>query len=295
MKKPKSYTIRYYRARFGADGKQGSLSALLQKISTDKDKIGAIREAGSMVHQIRVHQVISPTHVNAFFVRFRDELPLVGQRTSSQEHPPKLEPNDEVLEKNHFSLFVEENGVEVVAYQVSMEGSDIRDLGRYFTQIAGGLHVITFDEVVTADSLLLLQNGLVKSVEFEIARPRSKYFAPDPNDTWTRDSINFMNSTGATRYKAKIVTKSQTKGLIGDVKNHVIALLKSNQTKMLKVKLSDVDHPIDLFADRVFDRITVEISEGLPNSDQVFGEILAAKKVCTGLDAYLAKDNEALD
>lgn len=295
MSSTKSYTIRYYIPRVGADGKQGTISSLLDAIAQTPEKIGQIREAGSMVHQIRLNQIVDNHLYSAYFVRFRDELPLVGQRASPVEHPPALGPNDEVIEKNHFCLFVEGSGLEVIAYQVSMEGSDVSALARYFTHATGGKHAVKFDEVVTHDALLLLQQGVLKSVEYEIARPRSKAYAPNPEDTWTRDGINFMNSTGATRFKAKILTRSKQKGLIANVKDQIRLMLQSSQTKNLRVKLSDVDHPIDLFADRVFDKITVEIKEGRPNSAQLFGEIIAAKKVCKGLEPYLATGNEALD
>lgn len=295
MATTKTYTIRYYIPRVGADGKQGTIASLLKLIADTPEKMGLIREAGSMVHQVRVHQTIPPHIYAAYFVRFRDELPLVGQRTSPEEHPPALGPNDEVIEKNHFCLFVEDSGIEVIAYQVSMEGSDVSALARYFTHLTGGKQTVSFDEVVTPDALSLLQNGVVKSVEYEIARPRSKAYAPNPDDTWTRDSINFMNSTGATRFKAKVLTRSKNKGLLAGVKEQIRLMMQSNQTKSLKVKLSDVDHPIDLFADRVFDKVILEIKEGRPNSDQLFGEIIAAKKACIGLEPYLATGDEALD
>ncbi len=295
MSKSKTYTVRYYLPRVGADGKQGSIAALLNSIAASPEKMGQIREAGSMVHQVRVHQIISDQIHAAYFVRFRDELPLVGQRNSSVEHPPTLGPNDEVIEKNHFCLFVEDSGLELIAYQMSMEGSDVSALARYFTHLTGGHHTVSFDEVVTPDALALLQGGVIKAIEYEIAKPRSRAYAPNPEDTWTRDSINFMNSTGATRFKAKFLTRSKNKGLIANVKDQIRLMLQSSQTKSLRVKVSDIDHPIDLFADRVFDKITLEIKEGRPNSDQMFGEMIAAKRACAGLAPYLATGDEALD
>ncbi|GBG03458.1 hypothetical protein AZSI13_27850 [Azospira sp. I13] len=176
-----------------------------------------------------------------------------------------------------------------------MEGSDVFALARYFTHLSGGQHTVSFDEVVTPDALALLQGGVIKSVEYEIARPRGRAYAPNPEDTWTRDSINFMNSTGATRFKAKFLTRSKNTGLIANVKDQIRLMLQSSQTKSLRVRVSDVDHPIDLFADRVFDRVTLDINEGRPNSDQLFGEMIAAKRACTGLAPYLATGDEALD
>lgn len=249
-----------------------------------------------MTHQVRVNSVCpEKKQYRASFVRFRDELPIVGNRVSSEEKPPKLDDGDEVLEKNHFSLFVNDNGVEIIAYQVSMEGSDVGALARYFTFAGGGQHSVSFDEVLTGDSLQKLNQGTLKAVEFEIAKPRSRAFAPDPNDTWTSDAMKFMTSTGGTRYKVKVLTTSKDKGLIGTIKDQIGLLLKSTQTKKLTVRLSDLDHPLDLFADRVFDKITVDLKNGRPDSTQIFTEIAAAKVANIGLEPYLAKGDEALD
>jgi hypothetical protein len=295
MQKTKTYTIRYYIPRVGADGKGGTISSLLDIIAKDPQKMGVVREAGSMVHQVRMHHVTDKNLYKAYFVRFRDELPLVGQRVSADEHPPILGLDEEVIEKNHFCLFVEKSGIEVIAYQMSMEGSDVTSLARYFTHIAGDEHTVSFDEVVTPDAWVTHNQGIIKYIEYEIARPRSKYYAPNPDDTWTRDGINFMNNVGATRFKAKILTTSKESGLLAAAKAQIQYLLQSSQTKKLRIKLSDVDHPIDLFADRVLDKITVTIKEGRPDSDQLFGEMTAAKKNCAGLAPYLVQADEALD
>ncbi|MEN7430398.1 DUF6731 family protein [Chromobacterium sp. TRC.1.1.SA] len=294
--KTKTYTIRYYIPRVGADGKRGTVAATLDKVATMPEGVGLVREAGSMVHQVRIHNInAEKTEYRAAFVRFRDELPLVGKRSSSTETPPKLDDDDEIIEKNHFTLFVDESGVEVIAYQVSMEGSDVAALARYFTFAGGGEHNVSFDEVLTGDALEKMKKGILKAVEFEIAKPRKKTYAPDPNDTWTSEAMQFMSSTGATRFRAKIMTTSKQKGLLANIKDQIGLLLQSTQTKKLKVKLSEVDHPIDLFADRVFDKVTIELHQGRPDSTQMFTEIATVKKANTGLEPYLVKGNEALD
>lgn len=294
--KTKTYTIRYYIPRVGADGKKGTIATILDKVAEMPEGIGQVREAGSMVHQVRIHDInAGKNEYRAAFVRFRDELPLVGKRSSSAETPPKLDADDEIIEKNHFSLFVDESGVEVIAYQVSMEGSDVAALARYFTFAGGGAHAVSFDEVLTGDAFEQMQSGTLKAVEFEIAKPRKKTYAPDANDTWTSEAMKFMSNTGATRFTAKILTTSKQKGLLASIKTQIGLLLQSSQTKKLKVRLTDVDHPIDLFADRVFDKVTIELEQGRPNSTQMFTEIAAVKKANTGLEPYLAKGDEALD
>lgn len=281
--------------RFGSDGKAGTLSALMEKVNGTAEKIGIIRESGDLVNQVRIHKVLSKNTYFAYFVRFRNEIPLVSQRESSSERPPKLGPDEEVIEKNHFCLFSETLGREIVAYQTSFEGSDISALSNYFTELAGNESTITLDEIIDPDAYKLLANGVIKSVEFQVAKPRSKSFAPDPNDTWTKEGIQFMNATGATRFNVKLATRSRTSGLRSSIKNNINLLMGSSLTKKLQVKIDEVDHPIDLFADRVFDKITIELNEGRPNPDLLFQEMVAAKKACLRLEAYLVAGDEALD
>lgn len=297
--KTKNYTIRYYIPCVGADGKQGTIAALLDKINLLPDRLGEVREAGSMIHQVRVYES-SPNakEYHAAFVRFREELPLVSTRSSTAEALPSLQHGEELIEKNHFSLFIEDNGVEIIAYQMSMEGSDITALARYFSHVAigtPGSPTVALNEVVTGEGFSQLQAGVVKSFEFEVAKPRSKSYAPDPNDTWTKEAMDFMTKTGGTRFSGKIKTTSTKTGLMNSVKEQINLMRQSSLTKKLKVKLTEVDHVIDLFADRVFDKVSIELNKGCPDSKQLFTEIAAAKRANIGLEPYLAKGNEALE
>lgn len=292
----KTYTIRYYIPRVGADGKKGTVASILDKIDSMPNRMGTVREAGTKIQQIRISHINSSrTEYRATFVRFRDELPVVGNRTTTDESPPVLGPDQEVIEKNHFSLFIESCGTEVLAYQVTMEGSDISALARYFSFVNPSNHTVSFDEVLTEDSLSKINGGVMKSIEFEIAKPRKKSFAPDPNDTWTKEAMEYMSKTGGTRFKAKILTTSRKQGLVAQSLDDIKLLMASTLTKTLKVKVSDIDHPIDLFADRIFDRATVQLTKGWPNSGQLFDEIASLKRANIGIEAYLGKGNEALE
>lgn len=292
----KTYTIRYYIPRVGADGKGGTVAAILNRINELPDHMGSVREAGTKIQQVRINN-INPTRTEyrASFVRFRDELPRVGNRTSTVEEPPVLGPNQEVIEKNHFSLFVDESGTEIIAYQVTMEGSDISALARYLSFANLNQHTVSLDEVLSDDAWERLGSGLMKSIEFEVAKPRSKHYAPDPNDTWTKDAFEYMSKTGATRFKVKILTTSRKNGLVAQNYNDMKMLMSSNFTKALKVKMSDIDHPIDLFADRVFDKVTITLTKGWPNAGQLFDEMAASKRANIALTIYLTKRNEALE
>lgn len=292
----KNYTVRYYLPRFGADGKQGSVAGLFDTIMDAPSQVGPVREAGSQVHQVRLHSKSDGKGTYyGFFVRFRDEVPVVGNRFTDVEKPPVLEPDEEVIEKNHFVLFTHDCGREIIAYQMSMEGSDVSAMSRYLTFAAGSEHTISFDEVLSTNALEQLAHGVVKSVEFEVAKPRARSFAPDPADTWTSEAMDYMGRAGATRFKAKLTTTSRKHGLLGPVKDQISLLLNSSLTKSLRVKLSDVDHPLDLFADRIYDKVNVRMTKGWPDSLQMFSEVVAVKNANVNLLPYLVNNDEALE
>lgn len=294
----KTYTIRYYEPKVGADAKGMTVASILDKIYDLPNHVGLLRSAGQNKLFVKINSINKEkTEYQCFFVRYRDELPIVMNTKSQVEKPPHLEIDEELVEKNHFSLFLTEAGAEFIAYQVSMEGANPSSLATYLSFANDFQEAVSFSEVVKTDSYarILAGDSLVKSVEFEVAKPRSRSFVPDPNDTWTKESIEFMSKTGGTRFRGKVMTRTQNKGLVVAVKDSIKLLMESNMTKKLKVKLSDVAEPIDLFTDRIFDKISVPIVKGWPNSDQVFKEIRLSFYNNKDLIDYLVEDDEALD
>ncbi len=86
-----------------------------------------------------------------------------------------------------------------------------------------------------------------------------------------------MRGSGATSFEMKISTRQRDKGLMMDVKKRVKLLLGSILTKKLKVKMSDIDEPVDLFAQRISDRISIELIDGQAESGRVFAALANSK------------------
>ncbi|HEP9334803.1 TPA: hypothetical protein VDV62_005922, partial [Pseudomonas aeruginosa] len=172
--------------------------------------------------------------------------------------------------------------------QQSLEGGSISALARYLSAVAGHDRIVAFNDILTEESLDDLLNGkLIKQVEFRVAKPRSAKYIPDPEDAWTQQAMEFMANTGATSFQAKIGIRAQSRGIFSNVKNPIKKLLNSPQTRKLKIKLSDIADPVDLFADRVKARITVKSINGQPKADEIYKAIWAEKiKLESSLDAY---------
>lgn len=283
--KPKTYTIRFFAVNFGGDGKAGSVHDLLGKHADQKTLLSA-EAMGTSAFQVRQLKREGSGQISGSFVRFRDESPLVGTRTSEDERVA-LDDHEETLEKNHFVVFKDANDVEIVGFQMSLEGGHPTSLAAYLTRIAGEQSTISLADIPTADAMEQLMNGVVKGVAFRIAKPKKKSYQPNPEDTWTNRSIQFMESTGASTFAGSVSIRSPKKGLLNDVKQQLRFLLESPQTRSLKVKLSEVNEPIDLFMERVHEKINVTLIKGRPESTAVISGILVAKqKVQPHLDHY---------
>lgn len=296
MEQRKRYKIRFYRASIGADPYKASCSEKLLMTKMDNGMTKPI-EVGDKSLQVRgVVESKDKKVVRGYVVRFRDEAPLTGARDVPDESPVALEPGREFIERNHFVIFRERPGLEVIAYQPSLEGAHISNLGRYLTLLYGAEEAVHFDEILNIDAYkALAAGGVIRAIEFRIAKPRNKKFAPNPDDIWTQEGMDFMKATGATTFAAKIATRAHNKGLVGQTRDAIKRLLESSQTKTLKVTVSDRDSPIDLLADRIYQDISVEAQNGVVESSAVFNAIETAKmKAQHQIDEYFGQGDEVL-
>ncbi|HDY98752.1 MAG TPA: hypothetical protein ENH72_09695 [Pseudomonas sabulinigri] len=269
----KHYTIRYYRIQAHRDGKEYDLSLLFDGIVQKS----IITRALSLLDQGSDYQLrgvsLKDGKYSGHLVRFRDDRPIAGSRNHDEEKPVELAEGEEVIDKNHFA-FYKKGSAFVLAYQSTMEGGSAQALGRYLAGIADRQTTIMVADLVTEETLdALLQGKRVQYVEFKVAKPTAKKYMPDPEDTWTQQAIEFMDNSGATRFQAKVVTYSPKKGLLTDIVPKLRLLAESKQTKKLKIKVSDQSDPIDLFADRIKDKISVEMDNGVISSAVVHDEI----------------------
>lgn len=292
------YLIRFYEAKLFQGDKDIRFSKLLLALI----KRGTPLPIRALIENSSDYQVRNLTshdggkEIRGSFVRFRQDVPMSGARTSLVEKPVTLDDGHEILEKNYFSLFIGDT-YEVIAFHQTLVGGTISGLARYFSAIAGEGRFVFFNDLLTAESLdELLKGTLIKHIDFRIAKPRAARFAPDPDDTWTQQGMEFMNQTGATSFQAKLSTKSPTRGLFSNIKDPLKKLLASPQTRKLKIKLSDHSDPIDLFADRIKARIDIDLKKGQPNPDQVYNAIWSAKiKLEPSFLSYFGKKYEALE
>ncbi|MDX8001037.1 hypothetical protein FE394_18030 [Xenorhabdus sp. Reich] len=261
--KNKRYTVRFYKSRCGVDEEVDTLWRILSELAQQNEPL-QVMPAGDTAYQIRGLTVdIDMKSITGYLVRFRLDRPAVGSKSSLEEEYLELDEGKEFIEKNHFVLFKEREGVEVLGYQCSREGGVISVLSKYLTEFTEEKQTIRFDDILTKESLdVIFKKGLIKSVEFSVARPIGKEYQPDPEDAWTQDSFDMLTDVGGTKFTGKIAIASKQQGLLEKTKGYIRNLLNSEYTKKLKVKISGVKEPIDLFAERIYDKIDVPVREG---------------------------------
>ena len=288
----RKYIVRFYEPRLYEHGKEIAFSKLLIA-AMKSDKPLAVRELieNKSEYQVRgLHPTDNDREIRGCFVRFRPDIPVTGSRSSLDEKPLLLDDGHTILEKNYFTLFIGDN-YEVLAFQQSQEGGSISGLARYFSAIAGDDRMVSFNDILTEESLeSLLKGAIIKSVDFRVAKPKGSKYVPDPDDTWTQKAMDFMAETGTTTFQAKLAIRAPSQGIFSSAVGSIQRLLSSPQTRKLKIKLSDHAEPIDLFADRIKDRIDVKLKNGQPVPEDVYKGIWASKiKLESSLASYLGK------
>ncbi|MBK5072219.1 hypothetical protein I2492_04210 [Budviciaceae bacterium CWB-B4] len=288
MKKSKTFTVRFYKVRFGADGKQGNLGEVLVKEVKARKQL-PIMKAGDSAYQVRGLNFADDQSISGYLVRFRNDKPSVGSQTNLTEEVLELEDGKEFIEKNHFILFQENEESELLTHQSCMEGAHVRTLFKYFTFLINEKETISYDEILTKESLdVIFNKGMIKSVEFSIAKPKKAAYQPDPEDGWTQEAFEMMEETGATVITSKVAIRAKNKGLKGKIIGSIKKLIGSDQTTKLKVKMSDESEPIDLLTERVYGKIEVQLTaESTIDSIKVYDEIRGLKdKKQKYLDIY---------
>lgn len=284
----KKYTVRFFSS---VSSSRSVFDCLLPHVGSPT--VLTALTMGDSAFQIRELKKTNEKAISGALVKFRDEVPLVGDRTTNIERLAQLATGEEILEKNYFIFF--KGRVEILAFHMSREGGYPATLRHYLanTYCEEGL---TFEDIMTPECMDRVMNGVVKSVEFTVAKPKTPQFNPNPEDSWTQESFNMMNEVGATRFNAKISTRSRRTGLEDKVKRLIKSLSESEQTRSIRVKLSEVEEPIDLFAERIHEKINVTLAENRPDPRIMILSMIAAKERVEGqLKAIFGENYEEMD
>lgn len=200
----------------------------------------------------------------------RDDAPNIRD-DKGVERPIDLQPGERVIEKNHFAFYKER---QLLAWQVNARASHVSRFEQYLSSAAGG--VIGFDDIITAASFVRLSQGVVKKLEVKIAAPKNPALVPSTD--WSSQAMRMMSGVGATSIKIDVSTRKR-KGLVDGVKQVIHELIDSTEAESIKVKLAGDAEPIDLVADSIKGKVSVNMVGMYPDPIDMFAQLQQLKDV----------------
>ena len=243
-------------------------------------------ELGANRFQLRNICLLKKNEIGGALTRLREDVPPIGSSAQSEEREIELEDDESFLEKSHFVISKESNGQELISFQYAIEAGTVNTLGKLLKQLIVDTDEIEILEIFRQDAMQRVMNGEIRYIEYVIAKPKKieEYIA---EDDFTKNALELMRNTNATRFYGKIGTGKKG-GLQQWVKEKINGLLTQPETtKKLKVKLNEVEMPIDILGDQLKGRINVLIEKQQnrrPETSKILHEISSCK---TSIDSTI--------
>jgi hypothetical protein len=222
---------------------------------------------GTLTYEVRDFRAVNNGAVIlGVFAVLRDDAPHIRGQDRTERAIP-LADDEGLIEKNHF-IFYAATGL--LVYQVNHRANHPMRFEQYLTDLSGLHHAVVFGDILTRDAWKKLSKGLVKKVEVTIDVPKDPS-AFDPDD-FTGPTLRTMERAGA--HKA-MVTLSAARGdtMSAWIREQLLRLKGGSHIDRLQVRLDGEEHPLDLLANTVRDRIEVVMNGRYPDTPQTFTEL----------------------
>ncbi|OAM32430.1 hypothetical protein A7P96_02080 [Eikenella sp. NML03-A-027] len=193
-----------------------------------------------------------------------------------------IKANEGFLEKSHFIISKEISGRELISFQYAIEAGTVNTLGKLLQKLITHADEVEILEIIRQDAMPMhrVMNGEVRYLEYTIAKPRTEDYIAE--DDFTKSALELMNDSNATKFDGKISIHARKKGLSKWIKEKISTLIKQSETtKRLKVKLNEIEMPIDILKDQIKTKISVEIKKKktrCPETSQMLQSISTGKK-----------------
>ncbi|MGN6983979.1 hypothetical protein ACTHSL_03010 [Neisseria sp. P0008.S010] len=237
-------------------------------------------ELGENRFQLRNICSLSDNEIGGSLTRLREDVPPVGSAEQNTERDIELKANEGFLEKSHFIISKEISGRELISFQYAIEAGTVNTLGKLLQKLITHADEVEILEIIRQDAMHRVMNGEVRYLEYTIAKPRTEDYIAE--DDFTKSALELMNDSNATKFDGKISIHARKKGLSKWIKEEISTLIKQSETtKRLKVKLNEIEMPIDILKDQIKTKISVEIKKKKtrrPETSQMLQSISTGKK-----------------
>lgn len=292
MSKTKTFNMRFYASELYGNNTL-YLNQLLDKYADNTGKIVTpIVQFGDYAYRV----IIDASNVNTnecylsgYFATYREESITKGSKSTGVENLIPFSTDEAIVEKSYFSLFYSPSS-EVLIFQNTRYGR-INDLKNYIHDILKTLKIdgwIYLAEI-GADKFDInkILNQKPQYVEYRLAKPRTKY---NPSDlpVWEQQQFEMMENTGARSFTAKLSTRASG-GLNRAAMTRLLEeIQESDNIRKCKIKIEDIDTPIDLLADVLKADFTITPTRnGTINEFEIFSKIRGLREQFAILQNYL--------
>jgi len=268
----KRYRVSFYQASHSNDVTPELAADLLAPIA---DGDAPVLTFGRYHYKLVLTRVAAGCYKGEVKRYGEDDLPHAGT-LDGDERELELEDFEKTIERNYFLFF---QGRKLLVWQENRRASSASLLGRYLTQALG--QTISFAPVMTPEVTreFLLGTYKPKAIQFAVARPMNPDMFLDAGET---DRI-LRIIAGLDGLSGTFRISANAPGIKGRLLNAARALelgnslISSGQAHMVRLEMHDLDHPIDLIADRLKDNIEVEMAGRYPHPPSVYSQLQAAK------------------
>ena len=286
----KNYRVRFFRLAYYEEGERFDSNVAgrsIVRLLTSANPMPQFNLALDYHYQVR-ETARSGGFLHGCFAKLRSDAPHIVLGNTNQEQQIPLAPGDKVVDKSYFVFFP---SVSLLAIQVNRDGGTITRLIDYLNQLLPPGQVILREDIIRPDAMEQLEEHEVKWLEVSFVRPRNIANAR-PND-WTSQTIGNLGGVNAGHVKVRIgAPRSDTLG--GRTADFIQDLFRQGAPTAMRVKLEDVDSPIDLLAEVVQGDIQVRLQNGYPDPAIVLREILRVYREQRGRLQVVFGDAEPL-
>lgn len=269
----KTYSADFYRVRI----EKNNSSPMLANLLRDSAPVGYLDMVDTLEtgdhHQLRSIVAFKTDKVfKAVFGKVRNiDIPVQGDHQGNEEDLV-LKPGYGLVEKNYLLYYRENN---LLVYQRNATGSHYSKFASYLSKVLG--KNVALDPVLTADSYKrLMANDVVPTkIEFSVAASPNATLYPEE---WTQEMMDLVKGVGGARARVSIRADTRKgESLAPLVKEAAVILARSGRAGVSRITIDGGEHPIDLIADRIIEKMTVEIDGRYPQPDSIYNELQQAK------------------
>ncbi len=269
----KRYRVSFYQASHSNDAPTEIAADLVASIA---DGVAPVLTFGRYHYKLNITRMAPGCYKGEVKRYGEDDLPHAGTLDGDYERELELEHHEKTIERNYFLFF---QNRKLLVWQENRRACSASLLARYLTQALG--ETVSFGPVMTPEVTreLLLGSYQPKAIQFAVARPMNPDMFLDAGET---DRI-LRIIAGLDGLSGTFRISANAPGIKGRLLNAARALelgsslIASGQAHMVRLEMHNLDHPIDLIADRLKGNIDVEMAGRYPAKHSVYSQLQAAK------------------